>query len=294
VVAVASVAVYRFLATPRWLGFTALMLALAGVMVGLGFWQHDRYETRHAINTRIDQANATAPVPIADVLRLGTRLPSDREWTRVKATGHYDTSNVVVARGRTVNDRIGFEILVPLVLPDGSRLIVDRGWIPNGSTGAAEAPRMPPLPTGTVSVEGRVHLPESEADRPVRLGSLESVRRIAPATLNKPQTYAEYLLLDKQTPATPGFTRIPADRQPSWMNAGYTVQWWAFSLLALFGLVWAVRREASDRRLGISRDDRRSARSSQPRRERPRDRLGEDDDQAPAPIPAAREPGHAD
>jgi cytochrome oxidase assembly protein ShyY1 len=153
---------------------------------------------------------------------------------------------------------------------------------------------MPPLPTGTVSVEGRVHLPESEADRPVRLGSLESVRRIAPATLNKPQTYAEYLLLDKQTPATPGFTRIPADRQPSWMNAGYTVQWWAFSLLALFGLVWAVRREASDRRLGISRDDRRSARSSQPRRERPRDRLGEDDDQAPAPIPAAREPGHAD
>jgi cytochrome oxidase assembly protein ShyY1 len=284
--------VYRFLATPRWLGFAALMIVAAAVMVWLGFWQHGRYELRHAINTRIDHANATAPVPLSGVLTLGTRLPSDREWTRITATGQYDPARIVVARGRTVNDHVGFEVLAPLVLPDGSRLLVDRGWIPIGNTGAAQAPVMPALPTGTVTVEGRVHLPESEPDRPVRLGDVESVRRIAPTALGQPRMYGEYLLLDKQRPAATGFTRISADRQPSWMNAGYTVQWWAFSLLALFGLVWAVRREANDRRLGISRDVPRKNRTGQPRRERPRDRLGEDD--LPSPVPAAPEPRHGD
>lgn len=294
-VTVPSFTVYRFLATPRWIGFAALMIAASAVMVGLGLWQLDRYHTRHAINTRIDHANATAPVPLADVLKVGVRLPASQEWTRVRATGVYDAEHVVVARGRTVNDNVGFEVLAPLVLPDGSRLVVDRGWIPIGSTGAARAPIMAALPSGPVTVTGRVHLAESEPDRPVRLGAVESVRRIAPASLGLPNSYGEYLLLDKQSPASTGFTRIPADRQPSWMNAGYTVQWFAFSLLALVGLIWAVRREANDRRLGINRDESGKNRSSQPRRERPRDRLGEDPmPVAQAAVPAAPEPRHGD
>ena len=261
------------------------MIAASAVMVCLGFWQLDRYHTRHTINTRIDHANATAPVPLSSVLKVGVRLPPEREWTRVTATGQYDPANVVVARGRSVNDNLGFEILAPLVLADGSRLLVDRGWVPVGSTAPGQAPKTPAVPTGPVTVTGRVHLAESEADRPVQFDGVRSVRRISPEDLNLPNTYDEYLLLDKQSPASTGFTRIPAARQPSWMNAGYTVQWFAFSLLALAGLVWAVRREASDRRFGIDRSAERKDRSSRPRRERPRDRLGED------PIAAVRSTG---
>jgi hypothetical protein len=90
---------------------------------------------------------------------------------------------------------------------------------------------------------------------------------IAPA-VGLTSTYTDYLLLDKQSPAAAaGFTRIPADRQDSWLNAGYTVQWWMFSGLALVLFAWAARREAHDRRDGI---DRRS------RGDRPRDRLSKD------------------
>src|SRR5204862_392231 len=38
--------VYRFLATPRWLGFAALMLLLAVTLVGPGDWQVPRYRRR--------------------------------------------------------------------------------------------------------------------------------------------------------------------------------------------------------------------------------------------------------
>jgi hypothetical protein len=90
---------------------------------------------------------------------------------------------------------------------------------------------------------------------------------IAP-TIGLTSAYTDYLLLDKQNPpAAAGFTRIPADRQNSWLNAGYTVQWWMFSALALVLFGWAARREAHDRRDGI---DRRS------RGDRPRDRLSKD------------------
>src|SRR5512133_323173 len=44
---VAWKAVYRFLLTPRWLGFAALMVALSAVMVGLGWWQLTRFHERN-------------------------------------------------------------------------------------------------------------------------------------------------------------------------------------------------------------------------------------------------------
>jgi cytochrome oxidase assembly protein ShyY1 len=269
--------VYRFLATPRWIGFALLAITATAVMIGLGLWQLDRYHIRHAINTRIDQANASAPAPLSGVLPPGQRLPSDRQWTRVKATGVYDAAGTVVARDRTVNDQVGFEILTPLVLDDGSRIIIDRGWVPLQTARADQPPPVPPTPSGRVTVEGRLHLPESSADAPRAIGDVQTVRRIAPSEFAGPGTYVDYLLLDKQAPKSmTDFTRIPADRQPSWMNAGYTVQWFAFALLALCLFAWAARREAHDRRDGVNRPPRAQRSDPGPRDSRSRDRLGED------------------
>lgn len=266
---------YRFLASPKWVGFAALMIAASIVMVGLGMWQLDRYHLRHAVNERIDHAYATAPVPLASVVTLDHPIGDDRQWTRVTATGIYDAAHTIVARDRTVDDRVGFEILTPLVLADGSSILVDRGWIAPGTGGGLTPPVLPSAPSGSVTLTGRIHLPESRADDPVLIGDALTVRRIAPARLAAAtgiqRIYDDYVLLDRQEPvATGGFTRIPADREPAWMNAGYVVQWWCFALLTLVGFGWAARREAHDRRDGINRSANRRAPV------RSRDRLGED------------------
>jgi cytochrome oxidase assembly protein ShyY1 len=138
------------------------------------------------------------------------------------------------------------------------------------------------VPSGIVTVTGRVHLPESEADTPTHLGSSLAVRRIAPAAvaaeLGYPNLYPDYVLLDSQSPKAAGhFVRIPADTQPSWMNAGYTVQWWCFAVLALAGFGWAARREATDRRDGV-------VRAHDGRQTRSRDRLGDDVVSDTAPV----------
>ncbi len=234
---------YRFLLTPRWLGFAALMLALSAAMVGLGMWQLSRFHERDTVNARIDAAAHQAPVPVGQVLPTGHRPPAAAAWTVVSATGRYDPAHQVLARDRGMNGEVGFEVLTPLVLDDGSAVLVDQGWLPMSAAGTR--PAVPPSPEGPLTVTGRVHLPESRPDQPRTIEGQPQVRRIDPGQLTAVMPYplaGGYILLD--TPAVSGLTPIPSDHENAVMNAGYVVQWWAFAALTLVGFGWAARREA--------------------------------------------------
>ncbi|SCG59452.1 SURF1 family cytochrome oxidase biogenesis protein [Micromonospora inositola] len=248
---------YRFLLTPRWLGCLALTLVAAALMVFLGNWQLDRYRGRTAINERIDAGATMPPAPLRDAMAAPTGgpgtagpAPADRlTWTRATATGRYDPANVVLVRARTVDNTVGFEVLTPLVLADGTAVLVDRGWIPPApGAGATTQPQVPAAPTGEVTVTGRVLASESGAgavDR--RDGKLET-RRIGVSRLARELPYpihGGYLLLDQQTPAAdPAFQAVPIGHTNNWQNFGYVVQWWLFAGMSLVGYGWVARREA--------------------------------------------------
>src|SRR4051812_18323105 len=107
-------------------------------MVLLGNWQLHRYQQRHATNQRIDAADKVAPAPLTAVLppaggaagSAGAAPPADRAWTGVTATGEYDPDHVILIRSRTVDGKVGFEVVTPLRLADGTAVLVDRGWVP--------------------------------------------------------------------------------------------------------------------------------------------------------------------
>jgi cytochrome oxidase assembly protein ShyY1 len=268
--------VYRFLLTPRWLGGAALAVAAAVVMVMLGNWQLSRYHERSAINARIDAGDVGQAAPINEVLRKptapgvpGPAPQADSEWSPVTVTGRYDTTHEIQARGRTVEGQVGFEIVTPLLLDDGTAVLVNRGWVPPSAGGAIAAPTVPPAPTGTVTVVGRVHFSESRPtplqDRDGRIDTRRiSITQLAPA-LPYP-VYGVYLLLTEQTPAAdPLFVPIDIDRENAWQNGGYAVQWWIFAGMALVAFGWQARREARgdirppDRGDRIDESDRRLA-----------------------------------
>ncbi len=154
-----------------------MTLAAAG-MVALGLWQLDRYHHRSAINARIDggiRRSAVAPdhvlpAPTGPAGTVGVAPPASAGWQRVVVTGRYDPAHEILARGRTVNGRVGFEVITPLTLADGSSVLVDRGWVPPAEGGAGAAPNVPATPTGEVTVVGRVHQPESGARPPDDFG----------------------------------------------------------------------------------------------------------------------------
>lgn len=244
---------YRFLATPRWLGLAAIAIAMAATMVFLGRWQLHRYQERDAINTRIDATATQAPVPLAEALPPpaaggGPAPAAGTEWRRVTVTGKYDAAHEILARGRTVDGNVGFEVVTPLRLADGSAILVDRGWVPPSDAGAAAPPEVPPAPGDQVTVVGRIHLSESggrAVERTAMAGA--QVRRIGVPFIARElpyPVYGAYLLAD---PVESGFTAIPAEHENAWQNAGYVVQWWLLAGLTLFSFGYLARREAQTR-----------------------------------------------
>jgi len=186
----------------------------------------------------------------------GASPSPDVAYTRITVTGAYDPANIVLVRGRTVDNRVGFEIVTPLRLDDGTAVLVDRGWVPPAPGGAMAQPTVPATPDGEVTVTGVLKLSESRGGDVTRAEGRLETRRIAvpriAAQLPYP-VFGAFVQLDDQVPAAdPAFVAVPPDRQNDWLNGGYAVQWWLFAGMTLVAYAWLARREARRPRSAVA------------------------------------------
>lgn len=250
--------VYRFLTRPSWiLGLVGCLLA-ALVMVRLGIWQLDRLDEKRTRNATVEAATDAPARPIGQVLPTSADdNPNAADvWSKVNVTGEYDESGQVLVRGRTLNGDVGFEVLTPLVLADGSAVLVDRGWLAAPAEGdATTQPDVPSPPSGTVDVVGRARTSETYGGvKPDHGDGLPSVRSIdVPALaddLDRP-VYGGYLMLVSEDPKPASApTLLPLPELDEGPHLSYAVQWFLFSGLALVGYGILVRREAAARAEG--------------------------------------------
>ena len=271
---------YRFLLSPRWLAAAALTVLASVIMVMLGNWQLHRYHERSAINDRIDAADSTPAVPLTSALvkptaagKVGDQPGKDKAWTKVTVTGRYDASHEIQARGRTVDSKVGFEIVTPLVLADGTAVLVDRGWVPSANGDAISAPVATPPPAGEVTVVGQLHLSESHPSGIARRDGRIDTRRISLPRLAAELPYPVYGAYVLFSEPEQGYSKISIDHEDAWQNGGYAVQWWLFAVMALVVFGWQARKEAH---------------GDAPKKERV-DRVAEADRRVGA-APVAREP----
>jgi cytochrome oxidase assembly protein ShyY1 len=134
--------------------------------------------------------------------------------------------------------------VTPLVLADGTAVLVDRGWVPSANGDAISPPVASPPPPGEVTVVGQLHLSESWPSAiSERDGRIDTRRISLPHLAGKLPypVYGAYVLLSD--PAE-GFSPIPIDHEDSWQNGGYAVQWWIFAVMALLAYGWQARKEA--------------------------------------------------
>jgi cytochrome oxidase assembly protein ShyY1 len=230
----------------RWLGLIALAGVLIAACIYLGDWQHQRYEQRAAINERIAAAEADdSPAPVETLLTVDTQPDDGTVWTKVRATGTFDTEGQILIRARSVNSQAGYEVVTPLLLADGTAVLVDRGWIPSSPSGATELPDVPAAPDGEVEITGRVRASES---RIADINEVDGARQARSVNVDQIADDLDYPVLGgyitDDDPAA-GFTEIPVVEQRSWQNFAYAYQWWLFALLIPVGLVMIARREAN-------------------------------------------------
>lgn len=241
---------YRFLAAPRWLAFHVLVVLLVILMVNLGFWQLRRYQTKHEANLRVQER---ATVPAVDPRALAgapVAGPDGTEWRIVLARGRYDADAQVAVRNRSFQGTGGLHLVTPLVLDDGTAVLVNRGWIPVESAGAPPVP-----PDGEVTVQGRVRGTQERGDigpRDPAEGTLTQMARVDVARIQQQVPYPLlpfYVELAGQEPPPVG--RFPLVLPDPAFDDGphlsYMAQWWIFSVCAVAGWVVVVRKSARAR-----------------------------------------------
>lgn len=251
----------------RWGGYIALVIVFAVACALLSWWQWARRAEAVADIQRIEANYDAVPQPVADVLpQLSTWAPDD-EWRPVSLQGRYLPDDQLLVRNRPYSGQSGFEVLVPFQLADGRIFVVDRGWVPVGSS--VEAPdAVPSPPAGDVTVVVRLKPGEPEIPgRSAPPGQLATIHLPSVARLTGSTTYtAAYGLLASEDPA-PAEARPAAAPRPAedeGPHLSYAIQWIAFAVLAFIGLVWAIRRER--RIAALPADQQEAARAPKARR----------------------------
>lgn len=232
----------RLFLTPRWLGWLALTVLAALVCTWLGQWQWSRYEGKAARADRIEAHYGADPVPVTDVLTR-ERMPLERQWTKVTATGEYLPDEQLLVRNRPLKGTYGYEVLVPLRLESGERLIVDRGWVVNSPKGASVAPKVPSPPQGTVTITGWALQSEPSLDRDMPPGQVASVHLPEVAERVDGPILGAYVSLETEDPSV---TRPAPLEEPDTgigPHMAYAIQWWLVGPAAFVFYVVALRRE---------------------------------------------------
>jgi cytochrome oxidase assembly protein ShyY1 len=214
------------------------VLVVLGLFCLAGFWQIHRLHERQAYNRRVRAAMALPQ-------RYLNRTPVAAPYRRVRASGRYDDRETVLLRSQVLNDAAGDDVLTPFVLEGGKAVLVDRGWIPLGSS----PPRVVSDRFGT-SIEGLV-LP-SERKRPFspdipKTGHVNAVNYVNVKRIEQQLPYTltmdNYVLLQKERPAP----KSPLYEAPPELTEGphraYAVQWFLFMVIGIVGYSALLKRE---------------------------------------------------
>ena len=112
----------------------AFTLAAAAVLIGLGVWQLERLAWKNEIVARIAQRANAAAKPLPPQADWPQLVAGDHEYERFAVTGFLEaTRETLIYRstGKVAGAQAqpGYWVMLPLLLADGSRVLVNRGFI---------------------------------------------------------------------------------------------------------------------------------------------------------------------
>lgn len=133
-----------------WLTVCAVPAFL--VLLGLGTWQLERRAWKLDLLAARTTALAAAPVALPETIPD----PDALDYRRVWVEGEFRHDREMHLIGRFYRDKPGYQIVTPLILADGSAVLVNRGFVPLDKVDPASRPAG--QVTGPVRVEGAVRL----------------------------------------------------------------------------------------------------------------------------------------
>lgn len=216
--------------TPNWL-MIILALVFISLFIRLGLWQIQRADEKAKMVIAEGALAKQKPV------NWDSGKKSPIQYQRVKLQGHYLT-NVFLLDNQHQQHQFGYDVLSPLLLADGSVVMVDRGWVLGDST-RRSFPDIK-MPNGLVQLQGSVYFPsknqwilgpslEEKGNKIIVLELLDA--KLISHILQK-KVYPFIIRLDKQDAY--GFVREWAIvSMPPQRHLAYALQWFVMALVIL-------------------------------------------------------------
>ena len=139
---------------------TITTVCCVAILAGLGTWQLQRLEWKNDITARLNQDYANAQQ---------TRLVSEAQlavWDQEEEPLGYGSVEARLLRDKAIllgpkmeDGRMGYHLLVPLMMDNGRSLIVNAGWVSDLWKDDTED-RLSLLPAGPITVRGVIHKPD--------------------------------------------------------------------------------------------------------------------------------------
>lgn len=220
-------------------------LVTAAVTARLGVWQMDRAAQKKALQQSVDARRTMPAVSGAELARDAAAVPG-QVHRQVELQGRWHPEATVFLENRQMQGRPGFFVVTPLVLDDGTAVMVQRGWLPRDPLDRTRV-SAPALAEGRVQVSGRIAPPPSRlyefdgaASGPIRqnLDVVTFARefRLELRPLSVLQTAPQTA---PQTPADDSLLRDwPAPAADVHKHHGYAAQWFALSALTIALYAW--------------------------------------------------------
>jgi cytochrome oxidase assembly protein ShyY1 len=223
------VSALRFRA-PAW---AWLLVAAAVALFGaLGQWQLGKGLAKQRMAAALAD-RAAEP----EIISTALGAPHGLHVRRARASGTWLPERQLLLDGQSNQHRPGYRVWTPLLLADGTAVLVDRGWIPHHRAGfdaavpagaATVTGAWRALPQPALRLEGTVNCPAEKAFPAV---VLYPTGDDAECLLSRP-VLAGLLLLDAD--ARDGFVREWTDfGLPPARHYGYAAQWFALALAAV-------------------------------------------------------------
>ncbi|MET8013062.1 SURF1 family protein [Streptomyces sp. NPDC005271] len=256
---------YRFLLTPRWWVINVFTLLAIPVCLFMGSWQLSRFEAR--VDTHKQQQNEASDAKKAAAEPLRDLLPVSAETSgrQATATGRYDMAHQLLVPHRRLDDRDGFYVLTLLRTDAGKSLPVVRGWLPGDARDKADTAKVPPPPSGEVTVTGALQASEHQGSDGVSAsgglprGQLGIISAASLVNLVPYQVYDAWITSTQAVGALKPVPPVVAEGTgldlKAFQNLGYTGEWFVFAGFVVFMWFRLYRREvetARDLALGIT------------------------------------------
>jgi surfeit locus 1 family protein len=223
----------------RWLVLLAAVAGVAGT-ARLGVWQLDRADQKIERQALLDARRQLPELSAADLARHPDEVEAQTQ-RRIRLQGRWVARATLFLDNRPMDGRVGFHVVTPLQLADGTAVLVERGWAPRHALRREDLPPVKTPDTEAVTVVARI------IPAPSRLfdfGGLESgpIRQnldIAAAARESGLGLRPVALLQTEGPADDGLLRhwsapsVGVDK-----HHGYAAQWFALSALIAGLYVW--------------------------------------------------------